>query len=195
MALPPHPNPVLAVTLPIVLSQPPGTHAPTEAFRLALLGVGAVHLACLMLRARVQGSVTGPSWNNNFNFAETAALPAPPPPDIDFALGAAFDVDDLNVLSGQAPRAPALGASTMNAMEVMLANGGAEDARGLLALSAMMRLQATKYLALACQNPDEIRSDAALGATMAVVLIDVSTSPSLPLRTSNSSLRCIPPWL
>lgn len=184
MALPPHPNPVLAVTLPIVLSQPPGTHAPTEAFRLALLGVGAVHLACLMLRARVQGSVTGPSWNSNFNFAESAAaLPAPPPPppdiDIDFALGAAFDPDDLNVLSGQAPRSPALGASTMNAMELMLANGGAEDARGLLALSAMMRLQATKYLALACQNPDEIRSDAALGATMAVVLIDVSTTPYL----------------
>jgi len=169
MALPPHPNPVLAVTLPIVLSQPPGSHAPTEAFRLALLGVGAVHQACLMLRARVQGNVTGPSWNSSYNFATAASV-------MDFGLGGAFDVDDLNVLSGQSSRSPALGASTMNAMEAMLANGGAEDARGLLAFSAMMRLQATRYLALACQNPDEIRSDAALGATMAVVLIDVSPS-------------------
>lgn len=167
MALPPHPNPVLAVTLPIVLSQPPGAHAPTEAFRLALLGVGAVHLACLMLRARVQGNVTGPSWNSAFNFATAAS-------GMDFDLGSAgFDVDDLNMLTGQSSRSPALGASTMSAMEGMLANGGAEDARGLLAFSAMMRLQATRYLALACQNPEEIRSDAALGATMAVVLIDV----------------------
>jgi len=169
MALPPHPNPVLAVTLPIVLSQPPGTHAPTEALRLALLGVGAIHQAYLMLRARVQGNLTGPSWNNPLNFATEAS-------GMDFGLGDGIDVDDLNVLSGHPLRSPALGASTMNTMEVMLANGGAEDARGLLAFSAMMRLQATRYLALACQNTDEIRSDAALGATMAVVLIDVSTS-------------------
>ena len=169
MALPPHPNPVLAVTLPIVLSQPPGSHAPTEALRLALLGVGAVHQAYLMLRARVQGNLTGPSWNNSFNFPASAS-------EIDLGFNGTLDVDDLNVLSGQSSRSPALGASTMNAMEVILADGAAEDARGLLAFSAMMRLQATRYLALACQNPDEIRSDAALGATMAVVLIDVSVS-------------------
>lgn len=181
MALPPHPNPVLAVTLPIVLSQPPGTHAPTEAFRLALLGVGAVHQAYLMLRARVQGTLTGPAWSNSFNATAAAAAAG---------MDIAFDVDDLSgALGGQA----ALGASTTNAMEVMLANGGAEDARGLLAFSAMMRLQATRYLALACQNPGDIRSDAALGATMAVVLIDVS-SPSprmscarLVFSTANSS--------
>jgi hypothetical protein len=120
-----------------------------------------------MLRARVQGNLTGPSWNDSFNFPAAAS-------EIDFGLNSGLDVDDLNILSGKSSRSPALGASTMNAMEVILADGGAEDARGLLAFSAMMRLQATRYLALACQNHDEIRSDAALGATMAVVLIDVS---------------------
>ena len=124
-----------------------------------------------MLRARVQGNLTGPSWNDSFNFPAAAS-------EIDFGFSGSLDVDDLNVLTGHSSRSPALalGASTMNAMEVILADGAAEDARGLLAFSAMMRLQATRYLALACQNPDEIRSDAALGATMAVVLIDVSTS-------------------
>jgi hypothetical protein len=184
MALPPHPNPVLAVTLPIVLSQPPGSHPPTEALRLALLGVGAVHQAYLMLRSRVQGNPTGPSLSSSFGFAGAGAGASPSMSSsaIDFgvALGLEMGMDDLSLglVGGQALRSSAaLGTSTMNTMELMLADGGAEDARGLLALSAMMRLQATRYLALSCQKPEEIQSDAALGATMAVVLIDVSTPP------------------
>jgi hypothetical protein len=70
----------------------------------------------------------------------------------------------------------ALDARTMNATEVTLAHDGTGDPRDLLAFSAMMRLQATRYLAHACQCPDEIQSDAAVGATMAVVLIEACLS-------------------
>jgi hypothetical protein len=44
--------------IPIVVSQPLGTHAPTD-----LLGVGAIHLMYLKLRVRVTGNLTGPVLN------------------------------------------------------------------------------------------------------------------------------------
>src|SRR6266446_3981233 len=40
-------NPVLATTLPIVLSVLPRTNAPVEALRLSLLGVAAIHQSFL----------------------------------------------------------------------------------------------------------------------------------------------------
>jgi hypothetical protein len=135
-------------SIPIVLSQPPGT---TEALRLALLGVGAIHLAYLKLRARVIGDLTGPALNT---IGAVGAMGG--------TVGMGMDL--------------ALDARTMNATEVTLAHDGAGDPRDLLAFSAMMRLQATRYLARACQCPDEIQSDAALGATMAVVLIEACLS-------------------
>lgn len=132
MALPPMPNPILAVTLPIVLDKPPGTHAPTEALRLALLGVGAVHMAYLSSRRRVCVGV-----------------------------GAVGPADD-----GMVPVVSPMGVSA----DVV---GGESDAARMMGLSSMLRLGATRCLAVACRNPEETRSDAALGATMAVTLIDV----------------------
>lgn len=133
MALPPMPNPILAVTLPIVLDKPPGTHAPTEALRLALLGVGAVHIAYLSSRRRV-----------------CVGVGAVGPTDVVSPMGVSADV-----------------------------TGGEADAARMMGLSSMLRLGATRCLAVACRNPEETRSDAALGATMAVTLIDVN--PSYPL--------------
>jgi hypothetical protein len=135
MALPPTPNPILAVTLPIVLDKPPGTHAPTEALRLALLGVGAVHMAYLSSRRRVCVGV-----------------------------GAVGPADD-----GMVPVVSPMGVSS----DLV---GGESDAARLMGLSSMLRLGATRCLAVACRNPEETRSDAALGATMAVTLIDVCSS-------------------
>lgn len=137
MALPPTPNPILAVTLPIVLDKPPGTHAPTEALRLALLGVGAVHMAYLSSRRRVCVGV-----------------------------GAVGPADD-----GMVPVVSPMGVSS----DLV---GGETDAARLMGLSSMLRLGATRCLAVACRNPEETRSDAALGATMAVTLIDVGFSRS-----------------
>ena len=125
MALPPTPNPILAVTLPIVLDKPPGTHAPTEALRLALLGVGAVHMAYLSSRRRVCVGV-----------------------------GAVGPADD-----GMVPVVSPMGVSA----DLV---GGESDAARMMG-----------------RNPEETRSDAALGATMAVTLIDVNPS-SPPLCRS-----------
>ncbi|CAG7853875.1 SubName: Full=Uncharacterized protein {ECO:0000313/EMBL:CCA67948.1} [Serendipita indica DSM 11827] len=127
MALPPTPNPILAVTLPIVLDKPPGTHAPTEALRLALLGVGAVHMAYLSSRRRV-----------------CVGVGAVGPTDVVSPMGVSADLV-----------------------------GGESDAARMMGLSSMLRLGATRCLAVACRNPEETRSDAALGATMAVTLIDI----------------------
>jgi len=55
--------------------------------------------------------------------------------------------------------------------------GGESDAARMMGLGSMLRLGATRCLAVACRNPEETRSDAALGATMAVTLIDVSSPP------------------
>lgn len=132
MALPPTPNPILAVTLPIVLDRPPGTHAPTEALRLALLGVGAVHMAYLTSRRRVCVGVG--------------------------AVGGEGD--------GLVPVVSPMGINSD-------LSGGESDAARMMGLSSMLRLGATRCLAVACRNPEETRSDAALGATMAVTLIDV----------------------
>lgn len=134
MALPPTPNPILAVTLPLVLDKPPGTHAPTEALRLALLGVGAVHMAYLSSRRRVCVGVG--------------------------AVGASDVVSPMGVGPDVA--------------------GGESDAARMMGLSSMLRLGATRCLAVACRNPEETRSDAALGATMAVTLIDVNHYVSIP---------------
>jgi hypothetical protein len=59
--------------------------------------------------------------------------------------------------------------------------GGESDAARMMGLSSMLRLGATRCLAVACRNPEETRSDAALGATMAVTLIDVNSSLSTAL--------------
>lgn len=136
MALPPTPNPILAVTLPIVLDKPPGTHAPTEALRLALLGVGAVHMAYLTSRRRVCVGVGGVDAHGSVG---TGGVPVVSGMDADPELA-----------------------------------GGESDAARMMGLSSMLRLGATRCLAVACRNPEETRSDAALGATMAVTVIDVS---------------------
>lgn len=57
MAVPSCPslNPVLATTLPLVLSLPPNMSPDVEALRLSLLGVSAVHQA---------SGLIGPAANN-----------------------------------------------------------------------------------------------------------------------------------
>lgn len=126
MAVPSQVNPILAVNLPLVLSTPPplpgrspldpnaGGSPATEALRLSLLGVGAIHQAYLLVRSSGNEPETALTKTNN---------------------------------------------------------GGADD---LMNLAISYRLQATKCLALACQTIEGTRSDAALGASVTIALIDVS---------------------
>lgn len=125
MAVPSQVNPILAVNLPLVLATPPplaglsimdpnaGGSPATEALRLSLLGVGAIHQAYLLARST----------------------------SVDMSL-------------------------------VKTGTGGAADE--LMNLAISYRLQATKCLALACQTIEGTRSDAALGASVTIALIDVS---------------------
>lgn len=176
MAMPPHPNPILAVTLPIVLDRPPEMHAPTEALRLALLGVGAVHQAYLQLQNRSSSRGLAQPYNALGMMGMGDALPPLSP------LGSGTGASSLVLGGGGGMR------GMMSQNEGMgIDMGGAEDARSLLAFSAMMRLQATRCLAVACRDPEETRSDAALGATMAVVLIDVRLSLSSPFFLTHSA--------
>ncbi|KAG8721759.1 hypothetical protein FRC09_007418 [Ceratobasidium sp. 395] len=126
MAVPSQVNPILAVNLPLVLSTPPplpgrsildpsaGGSPATEALRLSLLGVGAIHQAYLLVRS-----------------------------------------------TGSGPEAAL----------VKMSNGGAAD--DLMNLAISYRLQATKCLALACQSFEGTGSDAALGASVTIALIDI----------------------
>lgn len=126
MAVPSQVNPILAVNLPLVLSTPPplpgrspldpnaGGSPATEALRLSLLGVGAIHQAYLLVRSNGNGPETALAKTNN---------------------------------------------------------GGADE---LMNLAISYRLQATKCLALACQTIEGTRSDASLGASVTIALIDVS---------------------
>jgi hypothetical protein len=125
MAVPSQVNPILAVNLPLVLATPPplpglsilnptaGGSPATEALRLSLLGVGAIHQAYLLAR----------SAGTDMSLAKAT-------------------------------------------------HGGAADE--LMNLAISYRLQATKCLALACQTIEGTRSDAALGASVTIALIDVS---------------------
>jgi len=125
MAVPSQVNPILAVNLPLVLSTPPplpgrspldpnaGGSPATEALRLSLLGVGAIHQAYLLVRSNGNGPETALAKTNN---------------------------------------------------------GGADE---LMNLAISYRLQATKCLALACQTIEGTRSDASLGASVTIALIDI----------------------
>ncbi|KAF8750629.1 Fungal specific transcription factor domain [Rhizoctonia solani] len=123
MAVPSQVNPILAVNLPLVLATPPPLHGmsvlepnaggspATEALRLSLLGVGAIHQAYLLARSGTDMSL------------------------------------------------------------VKQTNAGVAD--DLMNLAISYRLQATKCLALACQTIEGTRSDAALGASVTIALIDI----------------------
>ncbi|KZT52098.1 hypothetical protein CALCODRAFT_502684 [Calocera cornea HHB12733] len=105
MAVPSDLNPVLAINLPLVFEHPPGQNSATEALRLSLLGVGAIHQAYLLSRHGVNSA----SQQEMMNLAVT------------------------------------------------------------------LRLTATHYLRMACLSPQGMESDAALGASITIALIDIFT--------------------
>lgn len=51
MAIPSGLNPMLAINLPLALDSPRGTNPASDALRIALLGIGAVHQAFLLARS------------------------------------------------------------------------------------------------------------------------------------------------
>jgi hypothetical protein len=134
MAVPSCPslNPVLATTLPLVLSLPPNVSPDVEALRLSLLGVSAVHQAFLHSRS-----------------ASSYPLSVP--------------------------------ISLQKADEMMR-------------LAQTLRQSANRYLNQSCQTLSGTRSDAALGASITIALIDIFAgghgyAPNLTLAKALVGLR------
>lgn len=106
MAIPSGLNPMLAINLPLALDSPRGTNSASDALRVALLGIAAVHQAFLLARSGVSPSQTAGIFQYAAGLRNTGkalvrvAAADPVASRSDAALGAATSLALIDMLFG-----------------------------------------------------------------------------------------------
>lgn len=106
MAIPSGLNPMLAINLPLALDSPRGTNPATDALRIALLGIGAVHQAFLLARSGLTMNQTAGAFQHAAQLRENGkamvriAAADPVGSRSDATLGAATSLALIDMLFG-----------------------------------------------------------------------------------------------